>query len=295
MEVHAAVEGGVVKLQDCGVETKTASGQTVEGVADDGGVEPVGMGAVDAELVGASCGGGEAQQGGAAAIVKGDDTQHFVERMGGFAVGEINAHPWQVEVVGGQGQTDFSFLARVEVLGVLAEGGIFLVGRAVGKLCLQVLLCFQGSCYDHQSAGEAVQAVDRVGTILAFPAVGEQGDDGGGVALARHGEEASGLFDDGQLVVLIEHAQLEGGVGDDGFHLRVQSLHHPREDGAAAQVARGVILAVMAHLFLGGRTPPEHGDTPWVHLVEVGILQEFGFAAFACSRRAAFHTPLCLG
>ena len=52
MEVHAAVEGGVVKLQDCGVETKTASGQTVEGVADDGGVEPVGMGAVDAELVG---------------------------------------------------------------------------------------------------------------------------------------------------------------------------------------------------------------------------------------------------
>ena len=244
---------------------------------------------------GASCGGGEARKGGAAAIVKGDDTQHFVERMGGFAVGEINAHPWQVEVVGGQGQTDFSFLARVEVLGVLAEGGIFLVGRAVGKLCLQVLLCFQGSCYDHQSAGEAVQAVDRVGTILAFPAVGEQGDDGGGVALARHGEEASGLFDDGQLVVLIEHAQLEGGVGDDGFHLRVQSLHHPREDGAAAQVARGVILAVMAHLFFGGRTPPEHGDTPWVHLVEVGILQEFGFAAFACSRRAAFHTPLCLG
>ena len=57
MEAHAAVEGGVVKLQDCGVETKTASGQTVEGVADDGGVEPVGMGAVDAELVGASCGG----------------------------------------------------------------------------------------------------------------------------------------------------------------------------------------------------------------------------------------------
>lgn len=84
-------------------------------------------------------------------------------------------------------------------------------------------------------------------------------------------------------------------MGDDGFHLRVQSLHHPREDGAAAQVAGGVILAVMAHLFFGGRTPPEHGDTPWVHLVEVGILQEFGFAAFACSRRTAFHSPLCLG
>lgn len=48
VEAHAAVKGGVVKLQDCGVETKTASGQTVEGVADDGGVEPVGMGAVDA-------------------------------------------------------------------------------------------------------------------------------------------------------------------------------------------------------------------------------------------------------
>ena len=61
VEVHAAVEGGVVKLQNCGVETQAASGQTVEGVADDGGVEPVGMGAVDAELVGASCGGGEAQ------------------------------------------------------------------------------------------------------------------------------------------------------------------------------------------------------------------------------------------
>lgn len=173
MEAHAAVEGGVVKLQDCGVETQTASGQTVERVADDGGVEPVGMGAVDAELVGASCGGGEAQQGGAAAIVKGDDAQHFVERMGGFAVGEIYAHPWQIEVVGGQGQADFAFLARVEVLAVLAEGGIFLVGRAVGKLCLQVLLCFQGSCYDHQSAGEAVQAVDGVGALLAFPAVGE--------------------------------------------------------------------------------------------------------------------------
>ena len=98
MEVHAAVKGGVVKLQNCGVETKTASGQTVERVADDGGVEPVGMGAVDAELVGASCGGGEAQQGGAAAVVEGDDAQHFVERMGWFAVGEINAHPWQVEV-----------------------------------------------------------------------------------------------------------------------------------------------------------------------------------------------------
>lgn len=190
MEAHAAVEGGVVKLQDCGVETQAASGQTVEWVADDGGVEPVGMGAVDAELVGASCGGGEAQQGGAAAIVEGDDTQHFVERVGGFAVDEIYAHPWQVEVVGDQGQTDFTFLTRVEILGVLAEGGIFLVGRAVGKLCLQGLLCFQGSCYDHQSAGEAVQAVDRVGTILAFPAVGEQGDDGGIIALARHGEEA---------------------------------------------------------------------------------------------------------
>ena len=190
MEAHAAVEGGVVKLQDCGVETQAASGQTVEGVADDGGVEPVGMGAVDAELVGASCGGGEAQQDGTAAVVEGDDTQHFIERMGGFAVGEINAHPWQVEVVGGQGKADFAFLARVEVLGILTEGGIFLVGRAVGKLCLQVLLGLQGSCYDHQSAGEAVQAVDGVGTLLAFPAVGEQGDDGGIIALAWHGEEA---------------------------------------------------------------------------------------------------------
>lgn len=190
MEAHAAVEGGVVKLQDCGVETQTASGQTVERVADDGGVESVGMGAVDAELVGASCGGGEAQQGGTAAVAEGDDTQHFVERVGWFAVGEINAHPWQVEVVGGQGKADFAFLTRIEVLGILTEGGIFLVGRAVGKLCLQVLLCFQGSCYDHQSAGEAVQAVDGVGTLLAFPAVGEQGDDGGIIALAWHGEEA---------------------------------------------------------------------------------------------------------
>lgn len=105
-------------------------------------------------------------------------------------MGEINAHPWQVEVVGGQRQADFAFLARIEVLGILTEGGIFLVGRAVGKLCLQVLLCFQGSCYDHQSAGEAVQTVDGVGTLLAFPAVGEQGDDGGIIALAWHGEEA---------------------------------------------------------------------------------------------------------
>ena len=47
------------------------------------------MGAVDAELVGASCGGGEAQQGGTAAVAEGDDTQHFVERVSWFAVGEI--------------------------------------------------------------------------------------------------------------------------------------------------------------------------------------------------------------
>ena len=78
MEAHPAVECGVVELQDGGMEAQPTTSLPIEGVADDGGIESVGVGAMDAQLVGAPRQGYQAQQGGTAAVVKCPDLQHLI-------------------------------------------------------------------------------------------------------------------------------------------------------------------------------------------------------------------------
>ena len=57
MERQALSRGGMGEGEGFGMQTKTSVGSAIEGIAHDGDTQPVGMGAVEAQLVSASgCG-----------------------------------------------------------------------------------------------------------------------------------------------------------------------------------------------------------------------------------------------
>ena len=97
MEREALSRGGMGEGERFGMQTKTSVGSAIEGIAHDGDTQPVGMGAVEAQLVSASGCGMEVQ------AEAGPTTDHLIVRFSGKAIALRDHLPRSVVGVGTEG------------------------------------------------------------------------------------------------------------------------------------------------------------------------------------------------
>lgn len=148
------------RMAECqlfGMEVKTIGRLSVEGVAGNGTVHAIGMGGVDAQLVGAT---GFGPVGDAGFRFACEDIQHFVAGDGGLAPLEIDHLQGAVVVVRTEGKADKSF--RLLACGDSVEqGDVALLYLPCLELLLQtgMDILFFG---DEQQAGSVhVEAMDQ--------------------------------------------------------------------------------------------------------------------------------------
>ena len=119
------------EFQAFGVEVEPCSGFAIEGIAEDGRVQSLGMGGVHAELVRPSRLGIESDAGDARSrVVVG---QYFVARGGGLPVFVADYLARAVQRVGEEGKRDESLMFR---RATVEESNVTLADSLVFELCL---------------------------------------------------------------------------------------------------------------------------------------------------------------
>ena len=216
LKVHQLAGGWVGESDAFGMKIKAVGGSTVEDVAFDGHSQSVGMGAVDAQLVGAPRFGVEL-----------DAAIPFINIVGDswFSVAAIDRVAWGVEGVAQDGQGDDSFGRAMRGKWGLEDCHIFLLHLVLHKLLLQQLAAGQGFGSQDESGGVLVQAMYKA----------DVGADGAEVGLERHfavilagyGEQTRWLIDHHEVIVFVDDAYLGQecfGSGKERIYLHIQSL-----------------------------------------------------------------------
>ena len=271
---HGLARDGVDEGDGLRMQVEAVAAMTIKRVAEDGTAETAAVGAVYAQLMGASR---ERMQ--LHAVVAG----HAVSGVGVLAFGVV--YPLSRTVIG-IGRQSQPYLALGSHGGArrLEPRHIGLVYLAAGKLALQPVVDLGGERHYHQSAGVHVEPVyhHRSRGMRMTPA--HDGCHRLALLSARHAQHASRLVYHHEPLVFIDDVQpmVVGRVAA-VFHL--YSLQHVAQHGPALALASRVVMQVMAYLSLGTLAPPEHRYAQRAQAHPVGILQQLGLATFARAAR----------
>ena len=113
------------------------------------------------------------------------------------------------------------------------------------------------------------------------------------VVTARHGFQSFRLVDHHEPLVFINHGKwlTHAPLHVAGIHLK--TLQHVGENGQTLATAGRIISTMAAYLATRRLTPPELGHAKGMPTLPVGILQQFGRTAVACTCRR--HLPWRIG
>ena len=253
----------------------------IKRIAHDGGMEPLAVGTVHAQLMCTACLGpeGEAQ----VCVVDAGEYPIFGDCL--LAMLMTHYLAWTVHVVGHQRQTDGSFLRHaVGCCLVLAthDGDIPLLHLSGCKLLLQTMIGKLGLGNHHQSAGRHVEPMNDERSCGLGHSAPHDGIHRLGSVLSWNRQHSCRLAYYGYLLIFVDSLQLRlvffrprtGGLGQ-----------HPLQDGLALAVAGRIEVQVVAYFLLRTFSPPEHGHLQRTITVAVGILQQLGLAAFSAASR----------
>ena len=159
-ECHCRAGAGVDECEALGVEVEAVGGCAVEGVAQDGGAEAVGVGCVYTELMGAPCLGEE------------EDTvcvEHLVVGDGVFAMLTVDDLAGTVEGIGQEWQGDGAFGGQAGGRCAAEQGDVFFFYRLPIELLLQIFVGRFVLSKEEEARGVHVETVhvDGLGMLLA--------------------------------------------------------------------------------------------------------------------------------
>ena len=147
-EMDGKAGGGMCELNILGVQHKAFVGAAVKIIAYDRGVQTLGMGAVDAQLMCPACLGKQIQHGSNPTLLVCALHDDLEMADGRLSMCGINHLAWTVHDVVSEGQVDVTFGTGYVSL---HDGFVAFLHFMVGKLCLQCLLCLLVLCEDENT------------------------------------------------------------------------------------------------------------------------------------------------